>query len=361
LAPCVGFWMSEELPEVLHHKSSRGRAGTARSYRAQVSAIDFGAGGQKPAVTLADGHSGQGTCLGCHDTPCMEKSPLESVVASALESFPGDPSNAVCPTEALAWNEARRVIQVDSATCIGCGLCVVRCPYGAIYLEGVKKAAVLTDDPNAMVIATDTQPSAVGHPTPLRKGRLGGSTAVPLTNLPSSIGALSDAAAAAFIRNVLHELGVRCRTRRRGDTNVRIDAVATFDDGLIGVLEIELTGAVLDSPRALLEDIAILHTRYAMPIGVICPISVVLALPNARSEYYQVVEDIKRVLGIQCRTLTVGALVLLLWSLGRMPGLKGDLFVTGAGGADLLPSLQTLVRNLHYDGEPYAASLRTAK
>jgi hypothetical protein len=228
-------------------------------------------------------------------------------------------------------------------------------------LEGAEKAAVLTDDPNVMVTPTETRPSAEVHPTPLRKGRLGGSTAFPLTNLPRSVGALSDVGAAAFVRNVLHELGVRCRTRRRGDTNVRIDAVATFDDGLIGVLEIELSGAVLDSPRALLEDIAILHTRYAMPIGVICPVSVVLALPNARSEYYQVIEDIKSVLGIQCHTLTVGAMVLLLWNLGRIPGLKGDLFVTGAGGADLLPSLQTLVRNLHYDGEPYSASLRTAK
>lgn len=353
--------MSDELPEVLHHKRSRGHAGTARSYRAQVSAIDFGVGGQRPAVTLADGHTGQGSCLGCHDTPCMEKSPLESVVASALESFPGDPSNAVCPTEALAWDQARRVIQVDSAACIGCGLCVVRCPYGAIYLEGSEKAAILTDDPNTMVTLTETKPSAEVHPTPLRKGRLGESRAVPLTKLPSSIGSLPDAAAAAFIRNVLHELGVRCRTRRRGDTNVRIDAVATFDDGLIGVLEIELTGAVLESPRALLEDIAILHTRYAMPIAVICPISVVLALPNGRSEYYQVIEDIKRVLGIECRTFTVGALVLLMWSLGRIPGLRTDLFVTSAGGADLLPSLQTLASNFRYDGEPYPASLRTAK
>jgi ferredoxin len=353
--------MSDERPEVLHHKSARGPAASARCYRAEVTTINFGVGGRPPTVTLADGRSGQGSCLGCHDTPCMLKSPSESIVASALENFPGDPSDAVCPTEAITWDAARQVIQVDSELCIGCGLCVTRCPYGAIYLEREETAAVLTNDPNKMVAGADAKPSPHVHPAPLRSGRLGRSTSVALTRLPSSIGALSDVAAAVFIRNVLHELGVKCRVRRRGDTNVRIDAVTSFDDGLIGVVEIELTGAVLDSPRALLEDIAILHTRYAMPIGVICPISVVLALPNGRSEYYQVITDIERVLGICCRTFTVGALVLLLWNFAKMPGLGKKLFLTDASGADLLPSLKALLTDLRYDGEPYAAALRTAK
>lgn len=347
------------MSEVLHHKSSRRSAGRARSYVAEVTTIDFGPGGGHPTVILSDGRSGDGSCLGCYDTPCIEKPPSESVVATALESFPGDPSNAVCPTDAITWNQARQIVQVDPGACIGCGLCVVRCPYGALYLEKDDAATVLTQDPNRMLISADLKPSASSHPTPLRRGRLGASTSVSLAKLPASISALSNAS--VFVRNVLHELGVRCRTRRRGDTNVRIDAVAVLDDGLVGVLEMEFTGAVLDSPRALLEDIAILHTRYVMPIGEICPISVVLALPNVRSEYYQVIEDIDRVLGIRCRTVTVGALVLLLWNLGRIPGLKRGLFLTSAAGADLLPSIQALVPNFRYDGEPYPASLRTAK
>lgn len=352
--------MSEQQPEVLQHKSTRGVATNARSYRADVTAIDFGAGALPPTVVLADGVSGHGLCLGCNDTPCMLKLPSESIVSNVLDSFPGDPAAAVCPTEAITWNAQQGVVQVNSELCIGCGLCVARCPYGAIYLKDEQTAIVLTDDPGKLLETTAHHPVRV-HPVPRRLGRMGKSTSAALSNLPTAVVALSDVTAALLIRNVLHELGIKCRIRRRGDTNVRIDAVAAFDDGLMAVVEIELTSAALDSPRALLEDIAVLHTRYALPIGVICPISLVLSLPNARSEYYQVIDDIQRVLGIRCRTITVGALFLLLWNFGKVPGLKTDLFLTQAGGADLLPSLKSLISDLRYDGEPYPAALRTAK
>jgi ferredoxin len=352
--------MSEQQPEVLQHKSTRGVATSARSYRAEVTAIDFGGGALPPTVVLADGTSGHGLCLGCHDTPCMLKLPSESIVSNVFDSFPGDPADGVCPTEAITWIAHQGVIHVDSEQCIGCGLCVSRCPYGAIYLKEEQTAVVLTNDPDELLTTTTLNPAKV-HPVPRRLGRMGRSTGTALTKLPDSVNTLSDVSSALFVRNVLHELGVKCRVRRRGDTNVRIDAVTAFDDGLIGVVEIELTSAALDSPRALLEDIAILHARYALPIGVICPISLVLSLPNARSEYYQVIDDIERVLGIRCRTFTVGALLLLLWNFGKIPGLKTDLFLTQVGGADLLPSLKALVSAFHYDGEPYPAALRTAK
>ncbi len=121
--------------------------------------------------------------------------------------------------------------------------------------------------------------------------------------------------------------------------------------------------AVLESPRAILEDIAVLHGRYAMPVANIVPISIVLSLPNARSEYYKVIFDIHRVLDLQCHTLTVGALLVLLWNFGHLVGLPDNLFITEENGADLLASVAKTLGKAAFpiDGEPYPGALRTAK
>jgi hypothetical protein len=45
-----------------------------------------------------------------------------------------------------------------------------------------------------------------------------------------------------------------------------MDGVLGLSDGRLGVLEIELGNAVLDSPRFLLEDVAVLHGRYGIEV-----------------------------------------------------------------------------------------------
>ena len=128
------------------------------------------------------------------------------------------------------------------------------------------------------------------------------------------------------MRNLLIECGLKCRTRRPGDTNVRIDGVLATPDGRPGVLEIEFDTAVLDNPRKLLEDVAVLHGRYSIEVSSIDPVSVVKLLPNARSEYYQVISDIEKILGLRLRTVTVGVMLVMLWHFEKLEGFRGDLF-----------------------------------
>ena len=348
------------MSEILRQKGSRSDIGTARRYGGEIAEIDFGADGQPATVRLKDGRSGVGACLGCADTPCMKKPSIENQLPDAFASFPGDPSQEVCPTQALRWNETLKLIEITS-DCIGCGLCAARCPYGAIYLEN--GAAARVGKPEASKLIGGSDRKAVAHPISKRKGRLGKSNAAALRKVDQTVSALPDTRAMQFVRNILHELRVQCSVRRKGDTNIRIDAIVAFQDGKVGVAEVELTGAVLKSPRALLEDIAVLHGRYAMPIENIIPISIILSLPNARSEYYKVIDDIDRVLDIQCHTLTVGALLLLLWNFGHLEGLPSGLFTTAEEGADLLASVVKTLGNtaLPLSGEPYLGALRTAK
>jgi hypothetical protein len=202
------------------------------------------------------------------------------------------------------------------------------------------------------------------HPTPTRRGRIAKSNARALRNIGQVLAHLADARdAMLLVRNVLHQLGIQCSIRRKGDTNVRIDAIIAFDDGTAGIAEVELGGAVLESPRAILEDIAVLHGRYAFPLESIVPISIILALPNARSEYYQVIDDVRRVLNIRIHTLTMGVLLILLWNCAQIESLGHDEFITEDGGGNLTISLLKALggSGARLDGEPYPGALETAK
>ncbi len=348
------------MSELLHRKT-RGSFRARRSYGREIVEISFGDGGTAPTITLEDGQKGIGVCLGCPDTPCMKKDPSEHNMPTVFENFPGDPSSDVCPTQALSWNDSAGTIDVSSE-CIGCGLCVVRCPYGALYLEGGEKLAILREIKAGRTVDTKEASESKTHASPRRIGRLGKATAPALQKLESSLGALSDTRAMLLVRNLLHEAGIQCRVRRKGDTNVRIDAVTAFDDGKVGVVEVELSGAALESPRAILEDIAVLHSRFAMPLSAIVPVSIVLSLPNARSEYYRVIHDIYEVLQLRVRTLTLGSIFLVVWGFGRIESLEGDTFATDEDGCDLTASVaRTLGVSVSALGEPYRGALRTAK
>jgi hypothetical protein len=139
---------------------------------------------------------------------------------------------------------------------------------------------------------------------------------------------------------------------------MRIDAVGFSRSERPFVAEIETGAGVLESPRALLEDVAVLHSRYGYAVEVIDPVSIILSFPNIRSEYYQVIRDIEKVLGLRCRTITVGALVALLWNCAKLDGFEGDAFTVGEGTIDLADCLGLDDINLI---EPYPGAFRPAK
>jgi hypothetical protein len=124
------------------------------------------------------------------------------------------------------------------------------------------------------------------------------------------------------------------------------------------VAEIETGAGVLESPRALLEDVAVLHSRYGYAVDGIDPVSIILSFPNVRSDYYQVIRDIEKVLGLRCRTITVGALVAMLWNCATLDGFDNDAFTVGEGPIDLADCLGVDDAKLI---EPYLGAFRPAK
>ena len=276
----------------------------------------------------------------------------------SLPDFPRDPSRDVCPVDAMRWNQVAYGPMIDANKCIGCGLCAVSCPYGAIGLSSDGTAVVQEQDPAITMPVTAQDQS---HSRLPRHGALGDPAMPFVRRLPSIMARLADIPRSRMTRNMLIASGISARTRRKGDTNVRMDGVLNFVSGAIGVFELEASSAALESPRALLEDIAVLHGRFHVPMDDIVPVSIVAELPNVRAEYYQVIDDISSVLNIQCRTLTLGLLCLLMWRFRSLPDLKAsDLFTTQAGTVDLHRSL--VVIDPYFPAEePYPGAFRPAK
>ena len=241
------------MSEVVPHRRAREPDGKVCEYRAPVTGRNFNGGLQPVIIELEDVAKGRGTCLGCHDAPCMMLAAEDMALPEVLREFPGDPSRNVCPTGAIAWDTSDEFAVVNSDACIGCGLCVARCPYGAISLTPEGTAVVESGDPDDLTVAAHGDSSAIGHARAQGVGLIGPINLPVVRQIPKSIDNLNSHVGTRFIRNLLIECGIKCRTRRPGDTNVRMDGVLATTDGRLGVLEIELGNAVLESPRELLE------------------------------------------------------------------------------------------------------------
>ena len=345
------------MSEVVPHKGRPSPPGGRLGFRSKPQAIAF-VPGDRPQLEFATGRRCQTTCLGCQDAPCMELTAADVSGTNAnLEEFPQDPSREVCPVDAMAWDRVTYGPNIDADKCIGCGLCAVRCPYGAIGLRhGL--ATVEKQDPDGITKFAETQDRP--HDAIERRGAVGGPEERFARRLPQIAARLGDIQRSRMTRNMLLACGIGARARRKGDTNVRMDAVLDFPSGRIGVLELEASDAVLESPRALLEDIAVLHGRFNVPKEVIVPISIVAVLPNLRAEYYRVIDDISNVLNIHCRTLTLGAVCIMMWRFQPLPELANGLFATSAGRVDLRASLAMVDPDFPRK-EPYPGAYRPAK
>lgn len=266
-------------------------------------------------------------CLGCADRPCMTYTE-EELRFDAVRDFPASPETAVCPLGAIVWNAVWNRPEIAASACVECGLCAARCPVSAIYFaDGFR----ISEETSGILQLPDTPKHQNRQREQLAALRNAIVTGTRFIDCDAQVQRVYRNLQAQrydaqmqnlLVRNCLLGLGCRCVIRRRGDVNLRMDALFSCGEQT-GVAEIEFRQDALEPPRAVLDDIAVLHARYGVEKQTILPLIVHLELPNARTGHWQVAEDIAAVLGIRIRTVTLAALLLLLWH--RKPlCLEGD-------------------------------------
>ena len=291
-----------------------------------------------------------GSCLRC-PAPLCTFYHKDEMANEFFKEFPADTSTKVCPTDAIIIDTETGAPAILSEKCISCGLCVARCPVQAIMLT--QDCAQVNDSENDFFRLTGKQidPSAVEEV--VRRYR----------NTPI-VGHIADADFAARVyeriihvgmqshplfptlltRNLMICNGVPFLVRRLGDTNMRIDGIFSSGDKRLGVAEIEYNeGAMLDAPRDLLDDCAVLNARYGISIKTIDPVVISLRFPNKRSEYWQVIQDVNQVLGIRIGSITAGALLIAMWGNHKLKPNIWQQIYADASAPTIEPGLRDLL------------------
>ena len=271
------------------------------------------------------------SCLGCINPHCLWFSE-EEISCSKVENFPGDKTTDVCPVQAIKWDFDKERPVIDSRKCINCGLCASRCPVGAIYFN--RKIVINYEDSNAVKCLPASDENAKAQREQLSKlqhvkrgGVLIQESDPLLEQIYGDLLNIRSNDHNTVVRNLLIGLGCNCSMRRIGDVYTRMDAVYSTVSESFGAVEVEFGRDTLDASRGILDDIAVLHTRYGIPKETNDAVVVCLQLPNARQGYWQVIRDIRIVEGLRINTVTVGALLLLLWNNRLFDPSKGPFYI----------------------------------
>lgn len=257
-------------------------------------------------------------CLNCVEPKCMKMKPYE-IECSSFPEMSHEMNDSVCPVDAISVGA--KSISINKKKCIGCGLCVHRCPVGAIHIEDGKATLNEADSCPVFVLALNVTPDNVKRQKDMLKtmlpsfysGTIRNENSITMNEIYSKISHLSQDKQNLLARNMLIELGCECALSRQGDVYSRLDGFYENEQQM-GVLEIETGSDMLAVSRAILDDIAVVNSRFSITPNINHPLAVVLSLPNKRTDYWQVVKDIKAVLDIKISTLTFGALLLFIWN-----------------------------------------------
>lgn len=259
-------------------------------------------------------------CLGCTNPRCMYFSEDE-IECDRVEGFSNDKSINACPVEALSWDDSFVAPVINSRRCINCGVCVSRCPVGALFFSDKGKLEINTAhakyvESKKIDMATQSvhlcQVEQLVN-TPRAGISLNASDRL-FESIYTKLFRLKSSYHNAVGRSLLIALGCKCSMRRIGDVYTRMDAIYSSPAGSFGAVEIEFGRDTLDASRGILDDIAVLNTRYGVRKHDNKALVICLQLPNARQGYWQVVRDVKIVERIKIGTVTVGALMFLLWN-----------------------------------------------
>lgn len=261
----------------------------------------------KPAlIGLSDMSIIESVCINCKQISCINLAQTTLVIPELSNSQ----VLKICPTDSIQINEIGK-INIDSEHCIGCGLCVVACPVGAIYLNVDKVADInhldhdlvnLENPIDLVKFSIENKNLAIRETEELFRNIIDKIDAMKLKT--STLNNL--------ICNALSQAGVDTNLTRQGDINLRMDAIAKIQNNFI-LIEAELY-ADLDAPRDILDDIAVFCSRRGVDKSLVSGMIVLAEHPNKRTEFWELLFDIYKVLEVNISIISLAALLTTVWS-----------------------------------------------
>lgn len=252
----------------------------------------------------------EAACLRCPDTPCATYS---------LSEREGDRTvpDSVCPTNAL--RPSATTMEVNEA-CIGCGLCVLRCAFGAIRMEGVTAEVIEADGGYARA---KPDLAAAGRARIVTTRQLPDSDGRELIALiQANLRAMRQTEFYKFVGSLLTALGLPTRLSNAGDTSLRMDAVCPHPVHSVPV-EIksptEVPAADLKSVRQALENHVIMRARNTDPTtSVTASFAIGHESLSGRTDAHELAGDIQQTYGVTISIFSTR------WLLGRLLAYSWD-------------------------------------
>lgn len=215
-------------------------------------------------------------CADCKSKKCLSFNSLELACPDYIDSFPASSIKDVCLTGALKFN--KDYIFIDKGRCINCGMCAYRCPKKRIPMTSIKPKI---DDSNISELFRNIAKQKKNDP-----------------NFPNLL-----------VRNFLITLGYKAAILKKGVISIRTDLVGTDF-----IAEIEFGEDILETPRSILDDVAVLSSRYNVDFKKIQTLIFIDKLPHVRSEIWEVIKDIRKITNIKIQTISLFYLFLRVWS-----------------------------------------------
>lgn len=225
-------------------------------------------------------------CLRCPDEPCLRFSVDESGGGNAI---------SVCPTDAIHGARSATGPSVSNE-CVGCGLCAIRCPVGALHLTGTTVTVVAPDEVAGRP-ATSADDFARGRQeiTADIDWNEGEWTRV-VASLAGAAAQLGQDAFYPLVANLFTAAGHPTWRPARGDTSNRIDLILADEADALPV-EVKSGSETpiinVKSVQQALENRIVLDQRAFFPADPTSSSLVVgLAYPPPRSDIAELVADI---------------------------------------------------------------------
>lgn len=248
-------------------------------------------------------------CINCKNKKCIKY--LKNEIQNENAKIPTNIDDNVCPVNAIKYINDKVII--DNQKCIKCGLCASRCITGAIYYNDGKFNISDTSKENE-----DKYKSAI------HEGQILEENDKILNEIYTNI-LRSNINPNIIARNLLNECGIQTILSRKGDVNLRMDGII-FNNNKRGVCEIEFNNDVLSCPRCVLDDLAVLCSRYDYNLHDTLALVIALGLPNNRTDYWRVVKDINDVLDIKIQTTSIGMLLIAMWNFKKLNLVENSLY-----------------------------------